>query len=92
VSVDDLVRFFRGAEPTPAWFADANCLGLDPAVFITERGESLEPARRICGGCQVRVECPDYALTRSPRVVGVWGGTTDRERRNMRRGTREDTA
>lgn len=84
----DLVRFFRGAEPTPAWFADANCLGLDPAVFITERGESLEPARRVCAGCVVRDECLDYALTRSPRVVGVWGGTTERERRAMRKEAR----
>ena len=81
----DLVRFFRGAEPTPAWFADANCLGLDPAVFITEGGESLEPARRVCAACVVRVECLDYALSQSPRVVGVWGGTSERDRRSMRR-------
>lgn len=80
------------AEPTPPWFDLANCRGLNPDTFVIASGESVEPARRICAGCQVRVECLDYALTRSPRAVGVWGGTTDRERRNMRRGTREDTA
>ena len=43
-------------------------------MFITERGESLEPARRVCAACVVRVECLDYALSQSPRVVGVWVG------------------
>lgn len=84
--VSDITRSL--AEPTPAWFALANCRGINPNTFVPARGESLEPARRVCAGCVVRDECLDYALTRSPRVVGVWGGTTERERRVMRRDAR----
>lgn len=83
VHVSDITRTL--AEPTPAWFTLANCRGINPGIFITARGDSVEPARRVCAGCVVRDECLDYALTRSPRVVGVWGGTTERERRAMRR-------
>ena len=73
------------AEPTPAWFKLANCRGINPDIFVTARGDSVEPARRVCAGCVVRDECLDYALMRSPRVVGVWGGTSERDRRLMRR-------
>ena len=37
-------------------------------------------AKRVCAGCEVVVECRDYALaTRQP--FGVWGGLDEEERR-----------
>lgn len=64
----------------PGWMADGACLGLDPNVFFSD---DLGPARRICAGCPVRVECLEYGLDNYE--AGMWGGTTEKERRNMRR-------
>ncbi|MFP5577158.1 MAG: WhiB family transcriptional regulator [Acidimicrobiia bacterium] len=60
------------------------CRGADPDVFFPDRGESLEPAKRICGECVVRDECLEHALRNGERF-GVWGGTSERERRRLRR-------
>jgi WhiB family transcriptional regulator, redox-sensing transcriptional regulator len=60
------------------------CRGTDPDVFFPDRGESLEPAKRICGECVVRDECLEHALANGERF-GVWGGTSERERRRIRR-------
>lgn len=36
-------------------------------------------------GCPVRNECLDYALTAEHGLYGMWGGTTPKERRVIRR-------
>jgi WhiB family transcriptional regulator, redox-sensing transcriptional regulator len=80
----------RRTLPAPARFAArwrelAACRGTDLEVFFPERGESAEPARRICAACPVRQACLDYAITN--RIVhGIWGGLTERERRALRSG------
>ncbi len=38
----------------------------------------------VCRGCMVRDERLAYALE-DDELLGIWGGTTDRERRVMRR-------
>ena len=68
----------------PEWMADGLCAEVDPELFYPEGGESNRDAKRICAGCEVRVECLAYALAHRERF-GVWGGTTERERRRMRR-------
>ncbi len=45
--------------------------------------EPLEAARAVCEPCPIRRECLAYALE-SPELVGSWGGTDERERRQMR--------
>lgn len=66
------------------WTARGACRGADTAVFFTEQGEATRPAKEVCAGCPVREECLDYALRNGERH-GVWGGTSERERRRMRR-------
>lgn len=61
------------------WQRHAACLGMDPAVFFPEHGESTAEAKRVCGGCPVREPCLAYALGHDDQV-GVWGGTAARER------------
>lgn len=61
-----------------------SCRGVDPDVFFPDRGESLAPAMAICDQCIVRDECLEYALDNGERF-GVWGGTSERERRRLRR-------
>jgi WhiB family redox-sensing transcriptional regulator len=40
--------------------------------------------RELCATCPVRVECLEYALA-DESLTGLWGGTTDTERRMIRR-------
>jgi excisionase family DNA binding protein len=46
----------------PAFMADALCREHPEVDFFPERGVTLEPARRICARCLVRVDCLDYAM------------------------------
>ena len=66
------------------WMQHALCAQTDPEVFFPEVGESVEPAKRVCRRCDVRVQCLDWALQHGERY-GVWGGTSERERRALRR-------
>jgi hypothetical protein len=52
-------------------------------VFFPGRGESAEPARRVCASCPVRQPCLDYALSHAI-THGIWGGLTERDRRPLR--------
>lgn len=68
------------------WKMGAACLGVDPDLFFPERGENADnaEAKRICRSCPVQVECLDYALE-NREIYGIWGGTSERERRRIRR-------
>jgi hypothetical protein len=68
----------------PAWTTDALCAQVDPELFYPETGAPNRDAKRVCGGCNVRAECLAYAIAHRERF-GVWGGTTERERRRLRR-------
>ncbi|MFO7701064.1 MAG: WhiB family transcriptional regulator, partial [Acidimicrobiia bacterium] len=41
-------------------------------------------ALAVCAACPVRVECLGHALATNERF-GVWGGTTEKERRSLAR-------
>lgn len=66
------------------WQENANCLGVDPDLFFPERGASTREAKAVCRGCEVRVECLEYALAYGEKF-GIWGGLSERERRRVRR-------
>lgn len=76
---------------SPAFMDLGSCRGSDPDVFFPDRGESLEPAKAICAECIVRDECLEYALDNRERF-GIWGGTSERERRRLRRARRYEAA
>lgn len=71
------------------WRTNAACRRLDGELFfpVSSRGPDYEirvaEAKRVCRGCPVRSDCLDYALTIRPQ--GIWGGTTEDERRNLAR-------
>ena len=67
-----------------AWQGDALCAQTDPEAFFPEKGGSTRDAKKICGSCEVRGECLDYALQNDERF-GIWGGLSERERRKLRR-------
>lgn len=80
-----------GVEPE-AWMTDPNrsCVGLDPNLFfrpLREQGP-YDPdwdmaARAVCWTCPFRQECAEYAMVH--HLEGVWGGTTDEQRRSIKR-------
>ena len=67
------------------WRTRAACAGVDPDVFLPDRGESPEEALSYCCRCEVRAECLEAAFDLGQQAVGVWGGTSARERRDARR-------
>jgi WhiB family redox-sensing transcriptional regulator len=67
-----------------AWQGLARCLEVDPEIFFPERGGSSRAARAVCTQCEVRIECLKYALANREQF-GIWGGTSERERRKLRR-------
>ena len=64
------------------WRSLGACRGLDPELFFPETEEQADVAKMICKGCDVRILCLEHALA-SREKVGVWGGTTERERRRL---------
>ena len=68
----------------PAWYERAACIEADADCFFPEKGGSTREAKRICAECEVRTECLAYALANDERF-GIWGGTSERERRRLRR-------
>ncbi|WP_051753864.1 WhiB family transcriptional regulator [Streptomyces achromogenes] len=55
----------------------------DPDAFFAD-GVRPRQARALCAGCAYLDPCRVYAVER-PELVGVWGGTTTRERQALRR-------
>ena len=66
-----------------SWRLDALCAETDPEAFFPEKGGSTREAKRVCGGCAVRMECLESALANDERF-GIWGGLSERERRRVR--------
>jgi WhiB family redox-sensing transcriptional regulator len=67
----------------PEWHKDAACKQVDVS-FFPGRGIDQRPIKAICKGCPVRQECLDFALDNNENY-GVWGGTSERERRHIRK-------
>lgn len=72
--------------PLAEWKDEAPCRGLDPALFYPEVGTSPAAAIEVCRECPFREPCLDQALAN--HEMGVWGATTEGERRRMRRSRR----
>ena len=72
------------------WRKRAACRGLDAEVFypISEEEIDAAEAKAICDECPVRQACLEHALMNRERE-GVWGGTTERERRRIVRQRRK---
>lgn len=75
---------------TASWRRRAACRGIDAEVFYPDTDEEAdaEEAKAICGQCPVRELCLEHALAHRERE-GIWGGTTERERRRIVRQRRK---
>ncbi|PXY25939.1 transcription factor WhiB [Prauserella sp. PE36] len=74
------------------WSERAACRDEDPELFfpVSDMGPGAQQtaqAKAICARCPVRAECLRYALE-SGLDYGIFGGTTERERRALVRRNR----
>jgi WhiB family redox-sensing transcriptional regulator len=87
-------RFNRYEEVFPmiatTWRKLAACRGLDVEAFypVTEDEADAAEAKAVCAVCPVRQACLEHALAHRERE-GIWGGTTERERRRIVRQRRK---
>lgn len=71
------------------WMKEAKCKDIPTSVFFPENltsvgyREAAARGRQICSDCPVKEPCLDYALQHES--LGFWAGTTERDRRFMRR-------
>lgn len=70
------------------WREQAACVDSDPELwFPLSEGRVFEKetlaAKRICAQCPVKLQCLDEAMPVT-WLAGIWGGTTERERRALR--------
>ncbi|MDZ7733976.1 MAG: WhiB family transcriptional regulator [Acidimicrobiia bacterium] len=79
---DDGLDELRDLLRRPAWHAHAACRGHGTALFFATNRADADEARRICQTCPVLEECREAG---AGERFGVWGGETDRERRERRR-------
>ena len=73
------------------WMRRGNCREEPPSLFFPSDGTGVDLARQVCEACPVKEPCLEYAL-RNRIDHGVWGGTSERERRRILRQRRLDAA
>ena len=71
------------------WRHNASCRDVDPDLFfpVGTTGMALEQiasAKEVCTMCPAQGPCLEYALSTN-QDSGVWGGTSEDERRALRR-------
>ena len=71
------------------WRDEAVCRETDPDLFfpIVTTGQALlqiDRAKQVCNECTVQVSCLEFALETN-QDSGIWGGTSEEERRDIRR-------
>lgn len=82
------------------WMKQAACVDADPGEFFPPksrgRHDQTDPynvRERYCAPCAVSEQCLNYALNVSQNNdEGIWGGTTEADRRRLRKRIRRQAA
>jgi WhiB family transcriptional regulator, redox-sensing transcriptional regulator len=93
---DVLMKSAVGSEQGTGWLARGACRDTDPDLFfpVASDGPALAQvaaAKAVCARCVVLDACLRFALD-TGQDHGVWGGTTEDERRAIRRARRDQAA
>lgn len=83
--------------PTFVLNADPACSTTDPELFfpreielpngkVISKYKDAAAAKKICSECPLKFDCLEYAL--NTHEIGIWGGTTEAQRENLRRDRR----
>lgn len=65
-----------------SWIYEGKCADEDPEMFFSKDEQVQKIAKQICETCDVKAECLDFAIKQNQS--GVWGGTSDKERRQFK--------
>lgn len=85
----------RSLDPDRSWVERGACYNA-PALadlFYPSKADAVEAyatARAVCARCDVRLACLDYAVA-TGETLGMWGGRTPKERREIARRRRAFT-
>jgi len=67
------------------WAVFSACREADPTIFFGATRDDERAAVAVCATCTVQEQCLGFALESRERF-GVWGGTSERERKRLLRG------
>lgn len=73
--------------PIGEWTVRGACTNKDPELFFptfSTTPREIAEAKSTCKRCPVLAECRRWALDNGSQVYGIWGGTTDQERKDAR--------
>ncbi|MFI5805259.1 WhiB family transcriptional regulator [Streptomyces sp. NPDC051561] len=84
MSIETISRSLSATGSELSWQDGALCAQTGPEFFFPEPGSSTREAKQLCGACDMRAVCLEFALTHDERF-GVWGGFSEKERQEMRR-------
>jgi WhiB family redox-sensing transcriptional regulator len=79
----------------PSWMGtpEAKCFGVTEFFYPDRSNAEVMRAKNVCNGndglppCRRRSECLQWAIDNG-ELYGVWGGTSERDRRKIRRARR----
>ena len=71
-------------DPKGEWLNQAACAGMNPQTFFVGKADVRRTANAVCAGCPVTAECLADAIA-SPDRGGLRAGTTEKQRRAIRR-------
>ena len=73
----------------PNWDG-ALCAETDPELFFPDKTNISNGylAKKICNKCPLKQQCFEYAI-KDWELKGIWGGTSERERWEIRAGRRK---
>jgi WhiB family redox-sensing transcriptional regulator len=76
------------------WVHRAKCRDVDPELFFPvgttgPAAAQIDAAKAVCLQCTVRDDCLEWAIA-TGQDAGVWGGTSEEERRSIRRARRRE--
>ncbi len=68
------------------WRQDAACRSLPDSMFFLAGDDfaGMKRAKAVCEQCPVIDDCLEFAVLTN-QSLGIWGGTTPNERRQIRR-------
>jgi len=83
------LRFLVPPDKDGTWRESAKCRFAKPEMFFPAGDsdaddQTVKQAKALCRTCPVREDCLLFALE-TKQVDGIWGGTTEDERRRLRR-------
>lgn len=72
------------------WMDEAVCKEIGTEAFFPKEADlqTAKKAKAICNTCPVINKCLEHALS-FDRTMGIWGGTTERDRWKIKRQRRQ---